>query len=350
VIRRVFRQNEIVVTEMMLPVNGIEVCAETFGERSDPAVLLIGGVACAMDWWADEFCRRLAAGGVYVIRYDHRDTGRTTSFPVGAPGYSAVDLAHDALGVLDALHIHRAHLVGQSLGGMLAQRLAIERPHRILSLTLISTSRGPSSTPPLDAPQPAQTSGEPAQTSGEPEQTSGEPKPESEQSSAASEPAQNSGGVPEPEPLSSAEGPDEGPDETPEQPDWTNRRTTVDHIVESVRSIGGAFTAEEPQLRRMAERIFDRTVDMAASQTNHFMADPGPPYRDRLSEIKAPTLVLHGTQDPFFSPESAEALTAAIPGARLIWLEGVGHEYAPEALWPLVLEAILSQARLTQPH
>jgi pimeloyl-ACP methyl ester carboxylesterase len=280
-----------VVTEMMLPVNGIEVCAETFGDRSDPAVLLIGGAACSMDWWADEFCRRLAAGGRYVIRYDHRDTGRTTSFPVGDPGYSGVDLAHDALGVLDALHIHQAHLVGQSLGGMLAQRIALERPHRVRSLTLISTSRGPRSSPPA------------AETASPPEEAS----------------------------------------DQPDQPDWSDRRATIDHVVESVRSIGGAFTAEEPQLRRMAERVFDRTNDMAASQTNHFIASPGPPYRDRLDEIKAPTLVLHGTQDPFFSPAGAEALTAAIPGARLIWLEGVGHEYAPEALWPIVLAAILSQ-------
>ncbi|HEY0535993.1 MAG TPA: alpha/beta fold hydrolase [Actinoplanes sp.] len=299
------RKNESVVTEMMLPVNGIEICAETFGERSDPAVLLIGGAACSMDWWADEFCRRLAAGGRYVIRYDHRDTGRTTSFPVGDPGYSGVDLAHDALGVLDALHIHRAHLVGQSLGGMLAQRLALERPHRVLSLTLISTSRGPRSSPPSAPP--------------------------------ASPPSAP--------PASPPSAPASPPEEAPEHPDWSDRRATVDHIVESVRSIGGAFTAEEPQLRRLAERVYDRTNDMAASQTNHFIIAPGPAYRDRLGEVKAPTLVLHGTQDPFFTPASAEALAAAIPGARLIWLEGVGHEYAPEALWPIVLEAILSQAR-----
>ncbi|MEV6842274.1 alpha/beta fold hydrolase [Actinoplanes sp. NPDC051411] len=297
------------VTEMMLPVNGIEVCAETFGDRSDPAVLLIGGAACSMDWWADEFCRRLAAGGRYVIRYDHRDTGRTTSFPVGDPGYSGVDLAHDALGVLDALHIHQAHLVGQSLGGMLAQRIALERPHRVRSLTLISTSRGPRSSSSAASSSAASSS--------------------AASSSAASVPAAS---------VPAASAPSEE-----DQPDWSDRRATVDHIVESVRSIGGAFTAEEPQLRRMAERVFDRTNDMAASQTNHFIAAPGPPYRDRLDEIKAPTLVLHGTHDPFFAPAGAEALAAAIPGARLIWLEGVGHEYAPEALWPIVLEAILSQ-------
>src|SRR3954452_8282491 len=110
-----------VVTERLMPVNGIDVCIETFGEPTDPAVLLIGGATSSMDWWDDEFCRRLAACGRLVIRYDHRDTGRSTSFPPGAPPYSAVDLAHDALGVLDVLGIHRAHLVGFGLGGALAQ-------------------------------------------------------------------------------------------------------------------------------------------------------------------------------------------------------------------------------------
>src|SRR4051794_16299799 len=130
------------VTETMMPVNGIEVCVETFGEPDDPAVLLIAGGASSMDWWEDEFCRRLAAGGRFVIRYDHRDTGRSTSFPAGAPPYSGSDLAQDALGVLDALGVHRAHVVGLSMGGGLAQRIAVESPHRLLSLTLMSTSPG----------------------------------------------------------------------------------------------------------------------------------------------------------------------------------------------------------------
>ena len=97
-----------VVTETMMPVNGIQVCLETFGERTDPPLLLLAGEASSMDWWDDEFCRRLAAGGRYVIRYDHRDTGRSTSYPVGSPPYSQVDLAHDALGVLDRVFIDPA--------------------------------------------------------------------------------------------------------------------------------------------------------------------------------------------------------------------------------------------------
>src|SRR3954449_13202735 len=130
--------NGSVVTETMMPVNGIELCVETFGEPDDPALLLFAGGASSMDWWEDEFCRRLAAGGRFVIRYDHRDTGRSTSYPAGRPGYTDADLANDGLGVLDAFGVHRAHIVGLSMGGALAQRIAVERPHRLLSLTLMS--------------------------------------------------------------------------------------------------------------------------------------------------------------------------------------------------------------------
>src|SRR3954454_6240954 len=109
------------MTEVMVRVGDTELCAETFGDQGTPAILLLAGASSPMDWWDPEFCRRLAAGGRYVIRYDHRDTGRSTAFPAGDPPYSGVDLAHDALGVLDVLGVHKAHLVGFCLGGLLAQ-------------------------------------------------------------------------------------------------------------------------------------------------------------------------------------------------------------------------------------
>jgi len=271
-----------------LPVNGIEICVDTFGEPRDPALLLIAGGASSMDWWEDEFCRRLAAAGRHVIRYDHRDTGRSTSFPAGAPPYSGTDLAHDALGVLDALHVRRAHLVGLSMGGALAQKIAVERPHRVLSLTLMSTAAGPS------------------------------------EASAA----------------------------TPQEPDrsWAERRTAVHRLVATVQETGGLFTAEEPHLRRLMERVFDRTVDMTASQTNHWCCASGSPFRDRLGSITAPTLIMHGTLDPLFPASEARALEAEIPGSRLVWLEGVGHEFPPAAVWSQVIDEITAdQARGRQP-
>lgn len=267
-----------------LPVNGIELCVETFGEPGDPAVLLIAGGAHSMDWWEDEFCRRLAANGRHVIRYDHRDTGRSTSFPAGAPPYSGVDLAHDALGVLDALGVHCAHVVGMSMGGALAQRIAIERPHRVLSLTLIAACAGPCDP-----------------------------------------------------------GPD-GPVAPRSTPDWSNRRTSVDRLVAIARELGGPFTADEPHLRRLAERVFDRTRDMAASQLNHWCCPGGPAFGRRLGSITAPTLILHGTLDPLMPSSLARALAAEIPAARLVWLDGVGHEFPPAAVWSLVIDEIVGQA------
>lgn len=276
-----------VVTETMLPVNGIELCVETFGEPDDPALLLIAGATGSMDWWDDEFCRRLAAGGRYVVRYDHRDTGRSTSFPAGVPPYSDVDLAHDALGVLDALHLRRAHLVGLCMGGGLAQRIAVERPHRVLSLTLIATS---TTLPPYGL------------------------------------------GLPDTELC------------------WSDRRSAVEGIVAATRRLGGPFTADDQHLRRLAERVFDRTQDMAAAQTNHLCCAAGPPVSDRLSEITAPALILHGTLDPIVPPAHAEALSVQIPGARLVWLEGVGHEVPPAAVWAQVIDEIIDEAgRRTQP-
>ncbi|MFF5081563.1 alpha/beta fold hydrolase [Actinoplanes sp. NPDC000266] len=280
-----------VVTETMMPVDGIELCVETFGEPGDPALLLIAGAASSMDWWEDEFCRRLAAGGRFVIRYDHRDTGRSTSFPAGAPPYSDVDLAHDALGVLDALGVHQAHLVGLSMGGLIAQRLAVERPHRVLSLVLMSTSPGPG-----DDDLPLGATGE--------------------------------GG----------------------ESDWTDRRSSVRSMVATARQLGGPFTAEDAHLRRLAERIFDRTQDMTASQTNHYCCSGGPAVRHRLGEITVPTLILHGTLDKFLPGAHARALRAEIPGSRLVWLEGVGHEFPPAAVWTQVIDEIIDQAgRRTQP-
>ncbi len=269
------------VADTMVPVNGIELCADTFGEPTDAALLLIAGAAATMDFWDDEFCRRLAAAGRFVIRYDHRDTGRSTSFPAGGdPPYSAVDLAHDALGVLDALGLHRAHLVGFAMGGALARRIAVERPHRVLSLTLMAT--GADDTGPAAAEPPSL--------------------------------------------------------------DWSNRRLAVRRMIAAAGELGGPFTPDEPHLRRVAERSYDRTHDMAACQANHRRCPAGPPIRPRLASITAPTLVLHGTLDPLVPPTAAQALATEIPAARLVRLDGVGHEFPPAAVWAQVIDEITGQA------
>ena len=120
--------------------NGAELCVEALGERGDPPILLIMGSGGSMEWWDDEFCERLAAGGRFVVRYDHRDTGESTTYPPGSPQYTGTDLIDDAVAVLDGLGLERAHVAGLSMGGALAQVLALDHPERVASLCLIATS------------------------------------------------------------------------------------------------------------------------------------------------------------------------------------------------------------------
>ena len=126
--------------ERMIEANGVELCTEAFGDPADPPILLIMGIGASMLWWEEDFCRMLAGAGRFVIRYDHRDTGRSTTCEPGRPEYTGADLTDDAVGVLDGLGISAAHLVGVSAGGGIAQEVALDSPNRVLSLTLMSTS------------------------------------------------------------------------------------------------------------------------------------------------------------------------------------------------------------------
>ncbi|MEU4620866.1 alpha/beta hydrolase [Actinoplanes sp. NPDC023801] len=294
------------VHEMMMPINGIQVCVETFGEPVDSPMLLMAGDASSMDWWDDEFCRRLAAGRRFVIRYDHRDTGRSTSYPAGAPAYSGADLMYDALGVLDALRVPAAHLVGFSLGAALAQRIAVHHPSRVLSLTLISTG--------VDGGAPASSP-----------VTVGGPVTVSAGTVTAG--------------VRTVEAPT-----TTDETDWSNRKAAVARMIDEVRECGGPFTPEEPYLRRLAERVFDRSADLAATRLNHRLAGYGPPIRALLGGIGTPTVVLHGTLDRRIPAGHPEELARCIPNARLVWLDGVGHEFPPRAVWNQVLTEILDLA------
>jgi pimeloyl-ACP methyl ester carboxylesterase len=142
------------MTERMIDADGALLCTEAFGDPADPPVLLVMGVGASMLWWEDDFCAGLAAGGRFVIRYDHRDTGRSTSDPPGHPTYSGDDLVADAARVLDGYGIARAHVVGVSMGGALAQLLALDFAGRVASLVLMSTSPAgpaPDLPPPTDA-------------------------------------------------------------------------------------------------------------------------------------------------------------------------------------------------------
>lgn len=288
--------------ERLLPINGIELCTQTFGDPAAPALLLIGGAEASMDWWDDEFCAGLAAGGRYVIRYDTRDTGRSTTFPPGEPPYGSDALLGDAVGLLDELGIAAAHVVGVSMGGGIAQHLAVHHPERVGSLTLIATSPGGPGGP------------------GHPDLP-----PMSEELAARF-----------------AEGGDEAPD-------WSDREAVIAYYTEGERTFAGTIPVDEERLRHIVGRAWDRGPALASAQ-NHWRLDGGEPVRARLGEITVPTLVLHGTEDPLLPYGHGEALAREIPGARLVPLPGMGHQMPPPELWDTAIPAILavSAARPTE--
>jgi pimeloyl-ACP methyl ester carboxylesterase len=280
--------------ERIVQANGVDLCVETFGDPADPPILLIMGAAASMDWWPEGFCERLSAASRYVIRYDLRDTGQSTSYEPGAPSYTGSDLVEDAIGLLDTLGIAEAHLVGMSMGGGIAQHLAFEHPDRIASLTLIATSPAGSG-------------------------------------------ATDGGGLP---PMS-----DELRrffSEPPAEPDWSDRSAVLDYVVAGTRPFQGSVRVDGTALREVAGRVFDRTKNIASSMTNHWILASGDAAEPRLDQIRVPTLVMHGTEDPLFPYEHGEALARAIPGARLAPLDGVGHGELPPATWDAAVAAIVN--------
>jgi pimeloyl-ACP methyl ester carboxylesterase len=277
--------------ERIVTANGVDLCLQTFGDRDHPAILLIAGGASSMLDWAEEFCGRLAAGSRYVIRYDHRDTGRSVSYPPGAPRYTGRDLAEDAIGVLDALDVARAHVVGISMGGGIGQFLGVHHPDRIASLTLISSS-------PIGA------------GAGDPDLP-----PASEESMAEF-------GATSP-------------------PDWSDRDAVIDYIIAQYRlCTSKSRPVAHEFIRELAERTVGRAASVA-SMNNHFVLDAGDSTaRQQLAGVTAPTLVVHGTEDPLFPIAHGAALAGDIPGAHLLALEHTGHELPP-AVWDTVIPAIL---------
>lgn len=329
-----------------MPVNGIEMCVETFGEPAAPPLLLLAGAGSSMDWWDDEFCRRLAAGDRFVIRYDQRDTGRSTSCPPGEPDYSGADLMHDALGVLDALRVPAAHLVGFAFGGALAQRIAVHHPARVLSLGLLAPAVDDHPSEPTPVPEPSRplcptTTTDGAAAAGGRRLTVAAVAAAAAAAAASSGSAASVTAAPPAAKIKSGAG-TAGARPATGETDWSNRRSAVSRMVDEARARGGPFTPGEPQLRRLAERIFDRSTDLAATRLNHRLAGYGPPVRDLLGTITTPTVVLHGTLDRQFPPGHSTELVRGIPGARLVWLDGVGHEFPPRAVWTQVLAELLT--------
>ncbi|MEV0187024.1 alpha/beta hydrolase [Kitasatospora purpeofusca] len=294
--------------EVRVEVDGAELAADLHGDPADPAVLLIHGAGHCRLNWPDGFVRRLVAGGRCVVRYDARDAGASTTFPVGAPPYALPDLAEDAAAVIDALGLGRAHVLGMSQGAAVGQLLALGHPDRVATLTLASGTPGiPGQEQPDLPPVSDRLAAFFAQVEQEAQVEQDARGAEAEQDAAAA------------------------------------REAAVESIVEGERPFAAVSRPfDEDGVRRLAARTVEHARDLAAQSTNPYLLDAGPPWRARLGAITAPTLVLHGEEDPLFPPEHGRALAAEIPGARFLALPGTGHEVFPEHTWDTVVPALLA--------
>jgi pimeloyl-ACP methyl ester carboxylesterase len=285
--------------------NGIQIEYDTFGDSSASPLLLIMGLGAQMVLWDEEFCEQLAAKGHYVIRFDNRDVGLSTKFDeAGIPNvveamnsvmsgekisspYSLNDMADDAVGLLDALNIDKAHICGASMGGMIAQTIATRHPNRVLSLTSIMSSTGDRSLPQ---------------------------------------------GKPDAMAVLFTPAPQE-------------REASIEHAVKVWKTIAGpGFPLDEERIRNRATLSYDRCFNPAglARQLVAIMA-----HGDRteaLDSVSAPTLVIHGADDPLVPVECGKATAEAIPGAELLIIDGMGHDL-PLGAWPQIVDAINANAQ-----
>jgi len=286
--------------------NGIQIEYETFGNPSGRPLLLIIGLGAQMIHWDDDLCRDLAARGHYVIRFDNRDAGLSTKFEEAGvpdlmetfgkimrgekikPPYTLDDMANDAVGLLDALGIRKAHICGMSMGGMIAQTIVIRHPSRVLSLISIYSTTG--------SPQ-----------------------------------------IPQPKPevigLLIAPPPQE-------------REAYIEHMLVVFKTIAGpGFPVDEKWTRKILAESYDRSFypqGMVRQLVAILTQDNREP---NLASVKAPTLVVHGTSDPLVPVEGGKNTAKAIPGAQLMLIERMGHDLPHGGAWPQIIEAIAAHTQ-----
>jgi pimeloyl-ACP methyl ester carboxylesterase len=283
--------------ERTATVGELKLCYQTFGAATAPPMLLIMGLASQMLLWDDGFCEQLAARGFRVIRFDNRDVGRSSQLkgqrtptrwqllrrsPRGA-AYMLEDMAADSVGLLDALGIKAAHIVGASMGGMIAQLVAIHYPDRILSLVSIMSTTG--------------------------NRQVGKPQPKMMMRLMRKARREREAYI-------------------------------ADHL-ETYRAIGSqAYDFEEEYKRQRAGRLFDRGIYPAGSARQLGAVASAADRTEALASVRAPTTVIHGDADPLVDISGGRATAEAIPDARLVVFPGMGHDL-PRALWPEIIEAIV---------
>ncbi|MDE2379750.1 alpha/beta hydrolase [Bradyrhizobium sp.] len=280
--------------------NGIDICYEIFGDAGAEPMLLIMGLGAQMIVWDDAFCRQLAARGFRVIRFDNRDIGQSSHLtggkrltplellklrflriPVSAT-YELIDMAKDTVALMEVLGIRSAHLVGASMGGMIAQEIAISFPHHVRSLTSIMSTTGNPRVPPPSREAAAMLMAPPPRSKDE----------------------------------------------------YLVRYAETWKVLRA-----GHFPEDEAQDRERAERTFARGLNPAGvgRQLRAVLASGS--RKERLHKVTAPTLVIHGTVDPLVRPEGGKDTAASIPNAKLMMIEGMGHAL-PIRFWPEIIDAI----------
>lgn len=280
--------------------NGLELEYDTFGAPTDPAMVLIMGHGAQLIDWHVEFCERLAGHGFHVVRFDNRDAGLSTSMDhEGAPDlallltgdartapYVLADMAEDTVGLMDGLGLDRAHLVGASMGGMIAQQTAIDHPERLYSLCSIMS-----------------TTGDPAVGHATPEAMAALTRP----------PA-------------------------------STRDEAIRNGIESSKAIGSpAFPIPDEELTQRVAAKYDRSL-RPTGQLRQFAAILASPNRTTaLAAVTVPTVVIHGAEDPLIDVSGGRATAAAVPGAELVVVPGLGHNL-PREVWPTITDAIVRNA------
>lgn len=265
----------------------VELYYETFGDEADPALLLVNGLGSQCINYRDEWCEKFAAEGFFVIRFDNRDVGLSSKLD-DAPDYTPSDMAADALAVLDDAGIERAHVMGLSMGGMIVQTLAIEHPDRLLSMTsmMSTTGDGDVGNPTEDALRLI---------------------------------------------LS---------------PPPTDRDTYIARHLEQLRTWGSPACYDEARLTANAAAAYDRCFcpEGQARQLAAMIASSS--RTAALHDVRVPALVIHGDADKLVDPSGGRRTADAIPGARFVLIEGMGHDYPPE-YWNRIVALVAEHARVT---
>ncbi len=279
----------------------VRIAYESFGNPQDPTIVLVMGLGAQMIAWYDGFVESIAAEGFHVVRFDNRDSGLSTHLhDAGTPGmlefmqrqpitsfaYTLAEMADDVAGLLDGLDIAQAHIVGASMGGMITQEFAIRHPERTLSVTSIFSTPAP---------------------------WIGSPSPEAMAALMA--------------------------------PPADNEADAADRSVELYKIVGSpGFELDEAGIRESSAESFRRANDPAGTNRQLIAIQVSPDRTEALAKVTVPTVVIHGLADPLVKVAGGEATAAAIPGAKLVTFEGMGHDL-PKALWPAIVTEITEVAR-----